>query len=36
MDKEHLFGFGEREDTLELKITTNGSPYEFWGFDSPH
>ena len=36
MNNEHLFGLGEREDTLELKRTTNDSPYELWAFDNPH
>ena len=36
MKNSHLYGLGEREDTLELKRTTNMTPYEMWAFDSPH
>ena len=36
MPSETLFGLGEREDTLVLKRTTGGDPYEMWAFDSPH
>lgn len=36
MPTEHLFGLGEREDTLRLSRTTNTTAYEMWAFDSPH
>ena len=36
MNNEHLYGLGEREDTLELKRTTDSTPYEMWAFDNPH
>ena len=36
MPTEHLFGLGEREDTLRLSRTTNSTAYELWAFDAPH
>ena len=36
MSTANLFGLGEREDTLVLRRTTGGDPYEMWAFDNPH